>query len=261
MQNSNVNKNEISIATIDDVTFIKSWLKREYEKNFEGFYSNLNLIQEGQRNGELFVSRKANDAVAFQLGKLNADIVSVREENRREGHASDLFIALLERAKMAGNSFLVVQCVPEESLTFWKKLGFKCWHPANRSGVWAYYLVEKINNLTHPERIINLKIEFHSDSAIYENSSNLVQTYLVKGEITARGIILERRIFGIQEKTMFGMAIRIKAANRELLFCKAIDLEASSPGVILYNNNLVSIDSIILNEADGRLMELVRANH
>lgn len=261
MRNSKENKNEISIATIDDVTFIKGWLKREHNKNFDGFYSNLNQIQEGQQKGELFVSRKENEAVAFQLGKVNADIISVREENRKEGHARNLFIALLERAKGAGNSFLVVQCVPESSLSFWTKLGFNCWHPTNRLGIWAYYPIEKINSLTHLERIIEVRIEFYPDSAIYEDKPTPIQTYLVKGEVAAGEIILERRVFGVQENTMFGMAIRLMVKNRELLFCKIINLEVSSPGVIVYNNNMVSVDSITLNEANDPLAELDSANH
>ena len=85
------------------------------------------------------------------------------------------------------------------------------------------------------------------------------QTQFVKGGVTTGQILLERRIFGIDEVAMDEMAVRITVANEELLFCKTTDLRANLHGVIAQNPHMVSVTKIELKEQRNFLREIACA--
>lgn len=128
------------LATTEDLKIIKSWLKEEFDhsRTGNGFYNNTNLIEEGQKRGELTVAidNKDNLPVAFYLGNgCSAEILEVRPDYRGKGIGRLFVEYIIKCAKDKGYPAISGFCCPEESLPFWLKMGFK------RTGNWVKFNV------------------------------------------------------------------------------------------------------------------------
>lgn len=109
----------------EDITSILAWLKREHDEDGEGLWCNHNLISDSlDRPGDIWVIRRNGEAVAFQLGRYSAEILSVRKDCRKMGLGRALVEASVERAFSDEVNALSVQCQPKESLGFWERMGF-----------------------------------------------------------------------------------------------------------------------------------------
>jgi GNAT superfamily N-acetyltransferase len=118
------------LATIEDLKIVKSWLKEEFDRSAirNGFYNNINMIEEGQKRGELTVAidNKDNLPVAFYLGNgCSAEILEVRPDYRRKGIGRLFVEHIIKCAKDKGYPAISGICCSAESLPFWLKMGFK----------------------------------------------------------------------------------------------------------------------------------------
>ena len=125
---------EVFEATREDLVFILAWLRREYdEDDSSGFWCNRGVISNAfDKPKNLWVIRRNGEAVAFQVGQYAADILSVRKDYRNRGMATALLEASIERAKPDNVNVLSLQCAPETSLGFWKRMGFEEYHDPQR---------------------------------------------------------------------------------------------------------------------------------
>jgi GNAT superfamily N-acetyltransferase len=136
-------KLNIRLATKPDFEEIESWLKKEYKSGQGGFYSNINLIKDGQKEGTLTVAvcESNNLPIAFYLGsKCMAEILEVKHDYRKKGIGKLLMKYILERAKKEGCIGVSGFCSPKESLPFWLSIGFERVTNPNESYQVAYPL-------------------------------------------------------------------------------------------------------------------------
>jgi GNAT superfamily N-acetyltransferase len=125
MSDDAITTTDVVEASPEDITCVLGWLKREYDEDGEGFWCHDHLISDAvNRPGDMWVIRRDGGAVAFQLGKYSASILSVRKDYQKMGLGAALVKASVKRAFMDNVNALSVQCRPEASLGFWKRMGF-----------------------------------------------------------------------------------------------------------------------------------------
>lgn len=229
---------EVVEATPQDISCILSWLEQEYEEDGDGFWCNHNLISDaGERPEELWVIRKNQKALAFQLGRYSADIVSVRKDHRKMGMAKALVEASKVRAFRDDVNALMVHCMPESSLNFWLRMGFLQYEdPDYPEQIKAHLILDRTFSLPADLPTIDVAISFYPEEALYGAREHVspVATYQLKGAYSADGsVTLDRRAIGFTHIGGCGRdtAIKIEVAGEQLCFCKGKRNEAAAFGV------------------------------
>lgn len=120
---------EVRDATAADLESILVWLKREYEKEGQSFWSNRGLIADAQRDGQLRVAidTTTREPVAFLVNNQplwnEIYILAVEPTRRHAGLGTVLVRDFLETAKTNGSLGVWGECSPESSEPFWRKMG------------------------------------------------------------------------------------------------------------------------------------------
>lgn len=168
--------------------------------------------------------RRDGEAVAFQVGEYSADILLVRKEYRKCGMATSLVEASIKRAIAANVNVLSVECKPETSLKFWKKVGFKEYsdprHPDDlmvRRELPRTYVLP--SNMPPVEAVIG----FYLEEALYDRTQYIpIVEHRVAGVRLDGSIMLERRVIGLCDVPPGqDLAIKIEVNGVERCFCKA----------------------------------------
>lgn len=243
-------------ATPEDIACILAWLKREYDEDGEGFWCNHNLISEVKSSaGDLWVIRRDGEAVAFQLGKYSASILSVRRDYRKMGLGTALVQASIKRAFMDNVNALSVQCEPESSLGFWKRMGFVQYDdPDFPDHVNARLMLPRSFELPETPSPIDVVIGFYPESAIYGGATDVqpIAEHHVKGVRGIDGsIMLDKRVIGISHggSVHRDIAIKIEVDGVIRCFCKGKHEPAKAIGVQRdWSGGTFFIDSIELDE-------------
>lgn len=111
-------------VTEADLAYIGDWLSRE-ERDGKGFIHNWSMIEKAASRGEMIVSTSEERPVAFLTCGLSRDsILQVKSEDKRSGHGRALVEHALQIENARGNSVVVIQCEPKESIEFWSRMGF-----------------------------------------------------------------------------------------------------------------------------------------
>ena len=143
-------KDEIRTSTDRDFKAIADWLRDEDRQGVaDSFYCNLDAIESSHQKGRLLVYLDGSTGlpVAFQLGGLiHPGILEVRHDMRGRGIGRKLVEHCVERARASNECILKIQCKPETSIPFWKKMGFKLLDPKAERRL-AYRIVEKRHEL------------------------------------------------------------------------------------------------------------------
>jgi GNAT superfamily N-acetyltransferase len=119
-------------ATASDLAVISAWLQYESEQATYGvdggyFWSNIDLIKEGHRRGDItaLIDLDYDRAVAFCLSAGDSlEILAVRADLRRRGLGRMFAAGMIDEARRAGMMGLRAQCAPRSSIPFWESLGF-----------------------------------------------------------------------------------------------------------------------------------------
>jgi GNAT superfamily N-acetyltransferase len=238
MPHSTTTSSETVPATPEDITCILAWLKHEYDQDGEGFWCNHSLISEAlDRPGNLWVIRRNGEAVAFQLGKYSADILSVRKDHRNRGLGTALVDASVERAFKDEVNALLVQCQPKQSLGFWERMGFvRCDDLEQFSNVMARRILPRTFDLGIAQSLIQVVIGFYPESATYGHSKDIrpIEEHHVSGVLTNDGsIMLDRRIVGLSHlgEANRDTVVKIEVDGVVRCFCKAKCEEAQAVGI------------------------------
>jgi GNAT superfamily N-acetyltransferase len=193
---------EVVEATPEDITCVLAWLKREYDEDGEGFWCNNNVISDAlDRPGCMWVVRRNGEAVAFQLGRYSASILSVRKDYRNSGMGKALVQASIERAFMDNVNALSVQCNPESSLGFWKRMGFVRYGDFGPySDVKARRILPRPFVLPASPPPIDVVIGFYPESATYGDAKDeppIAEHHVLGVKINDGSIILDQRVIGL----------------------------------------------------------------
>lgn len=120
---TNLNPNEKHLANIE------SWLKEEWAKTSNGFYSNWHMIPQAFAEKRLSVITENDYAIGFIVYRLNnltatIDVAEIKPVKRQKGYATRLVDETLEFFKSKGVLAVQLFCAPESSEPFWKRIGF-----------------------------------------------------------------------------------------------------------------------------------------
>jgi GNAT superfamily N-acetyltransferase len=219
---------EVFEATHEDLVTILAWLKHEYDEDSRsGFWCNRPCISRalGERRS-LWVIRRNGKAVAFQVGEYSAKILSVRKDYRRCGMATSLVEASIERAKKDDVNALSVQCKPERSIEFWKKMGFEEYSdPRHPDDLMVRRVLPRTYVLASNSSPVKVVIGFYPEAALYNRAEHIppIAEHRAKGVHLDGSIILEGRVIGLCDDVSPGqdLAIKIEVNGVEHCFCKA----------------------------------------
>lgn len=225
-------------ATHEDIARILAWLKREYDKDGDGFWCNHNLISAAFDSlGDLSVIRRNGEAVAFQLGRYSAASLSVRKGYRNMGLGAALVEASVERALRDDVNALSVHCEPKESLGFWERMGFVRYGDIGPySVIKARRILPRTFDLPIATSPIDVVVGFYAESATYEDAKDVlpIAEHHVAGVHANDGVImLDQRVVGLSH---YGDENRDTVVKIELdgvihCFCKAKYERARAVGV------------------------------
>ena len=230
---------EVSPAIQNDLVCILAWLEREYdEDDGDGFWCNRDVIRDAfDEAGNLWVIRRDGEAVAFQVGEYAASIISVRKDHRRSGLATSFVKASIERAKAADVNMLSVQCAPEASFAFWKRMGFEKYHDYRRPGdLRVRRVLPRTFDPPPNPAPIEVIVGFYPEKATYHDGQDIppIEENRVVGFRDLDGsILLERRVIGLchDEPDCRDLAIKIKVDGVVRCFGKAKHQAAEDAGV------------------------------
>jgi GNAT superfamily N-acetyltransferase len=225
-------------ATPEDISCILAWLKREYDKDGEGFWCNHNLISDSLDSpGDIWVIRRNGAAVAFQLGRYSADILSVRKDHRKMGLGAALVQASVERALGDDVNALSVQCQPKESLGFWERMGFVRYGDLNPySDVKARRILPRTFDLPIASSPIEVVIGFYPESAAYGDAKDVLpiaEQHLVGVNANDGSIMLNQRVIGLSDlgEESRDTVVKVVVHGVVRCFCKAKNECARTVGV------------------------------
>lgn len=229
---------EVIEAMPADITCILAWLKREYDEDGEGFWCNRNLIADAlDTPGDMWVIRRDGEAVAFQLGRYSAAILSVRKDYRQMGVGTALVEASVERAFSDDVNALSVQCQPKESLGFWERMGFIRYGDLEpHSDIKARRILPRTFDLPLAPSPIDVVIGFYPESATYGDARDVlpIATHHVTGVHANDGsIMLGQRIIGLSHlgDENRDTVIKVEVDGEVRCFCKAKYEDARAVGV------------------------------
>jgi GNAT superfamily N-acetyltransferase len=134
-------------ATRTDLADILTFLKQEYEEEStgKGFWNQRHSIEMAQQHNELEVVVQPRDGkvLAFcvwSLHSVSMEIIEVRPGYRGKGFGPRLTQYVLDRLREQDSVGVMIQCMPEESLRVWQKMGFQRIENEGCTGIHAAYL-------------------------------------------------------------------------------------------------------------------------
>jgi GNAT superfamily N-acetyltransferase len=226
---------KIEKATAEDLAFILHWLEQEYDDEGVGFWCNHSIIKRSLSDGDLWVIRDCDQAIAFQVGHYAGDIVNVRKDKQRQGLGTALFEGSLDRAIQDNINVLFGECSPGSSLPFWEKHGFKRYGDMSDC---ATIKVRRVLLRTFPLSedlpCAAVSISFFPENALYKEDAPPVAVHNLQGRRRSDGVVLlGQRVIGFVSDVGRGdLIVKIDVDGFQLCFCKAKYKEAEDLGLV-----------------------------
>ena len=146
---------------------IKTWLKAEDEKTGQGFYGNWDVIEKAYQNDKMLVLVRDSKPLAFLIYRIeeltaSIDIMEVQPKYREHGFGRLIVDDFIKIATESGALAIDLYCSPEDSMRFWKSVGFEKFPkmPRKKSKIWMYKpIVEtaSIIELASEEEVLELQ--------------------------------------------------------------------------------------------------------
>ncbi len=187
----------IKVAAKIDLNKIEQWLRKEYEKEGQGFFSNKDIVIDNFYKNQLFVYIINNFPVGFITGPFDGpSILNVNKDFQGIGVGTRLFEYILNKAIKNKIDVIKIQCKPETSVGFWEKMGFTIHEKHEHS--YGYMIIEYKNNILSGEKI-KVVINTYSE----DNDEEVLSTYEPIAFLNKnKSITLAERLF-LFEKTLF----------------------------------------------------------
>ncbi len=154
-------------STDADLAEVGRWLKAEHERDGEGFWNNLNIIEGAHAKGRLFVlpDEVTDLPIGFIAnGEDGPDVLAVRTDRRGESVGRRLAQHMIQMFTDQDEvSVIELQCEPETSIPFWRKMGFTHYRSQGRDR--AYRVVEKTWPVDPDAPVVDVRIAFFPESA------------------------------------------------------------------------------------------------
>jgi GNAT superfamily N-acetyltransferase len=113
-----------------DIDDIIAWLKREYDRNGEGFYHNRNIIYDSHQSSKAIVLKHGEKDIGLVTWSedelhVNVDIFVIDINYRGKGCGDFFFKAISEYYRDEGFKAIKLFCEPRSSERFWQKMGLQ----------------------------------------------------------------------------------------------------------------------------------------
>lgn len=239
----------IRFATDKDMADIHSWLLDHGRRGIDGsFLCNWSLTENTYNEGKVIVGILNGQPVAYMW--CDFGIAEVREDLRGQGIGRKLVEHALTIARENDIACIDIECTPETSIPFWKKLGFKLYSENN-----AYLLIEKPLPLPTVAEPVDIEISFYPESRKWSSETKAIYSFspsAVKGKDSL--IYLSHRVAIFANSSIWNSdpIVSIKASGYEVYLGKAKHQEASDIGV-KYNGGAYAIERITIRSRGGSL--------
>lgn len=241
-------------STDADLAEVGRWLKAEYERDGEGFWCNRNILEDAHAKGRLLVlpDEVTDLPIGFIAnGEDGPDVLSVRTDRGGEGAGRRLAQHMVQLFTEQGEVRVIeLQCEPETSIPFWRKMGFTHYRSQGRDR--AYKVVEKIWPVDPDAPAVDVRIAFFPEAAKWRPDT---EPLLVA---TTRAIRESEFSIGLTERVVFHTGIRSGANDTvvsitvngvELFKDKAKYQQAKDLGVIA-DSYAYYLDEVVVTEEE-----------
>jgi Acetyltransferase (GNAT) family len=169
--------------------------------------------------------------------------IDIKNDFRRLGIGKKLVQRCIEIARAADEPVLEIECRPESSFPFWKRMGFTLYGNENH----AYRIVEKTFNLPARAARISVAFSFFPERPHWDETAAALQTLAVQATAEQAGLQLKRRMvfFGAAYGAVGDPVVETHVAGKRLYRDKAKYDDARSLGIHC-SGNVVFIDRIRL---------------
>lgn len=162
-------------STNQDLTEVLQWLKRQSDEEVGvTFWVNRRVVEASHQAGKLLVYKcpESGEPVAFQLGRLlSPGILEVRHDLRGKGIGEALVRHCLALAQAAGEDILYIQCKPESSIPFWKRMGFTLTGDDEYGPSYGYRVLPRTLRLPEGGRPASVVIGWYPEAALEDREA------------------------------------------------------------------------------------------
>lgn len=230
----------LRLATDHDVERIYSWLLEHDHREVHGsFLCNWNLTRQVHEEQQLLVAILQGEPIAYIWGDFG--ILEVCEEFRKNGVGKQLVEYAMKRAISNGRVAVSIECKPESSIPFWKKMGFE-FHNENQ----ASYVFEKSLDMPVDSSPINVEIMFYPEHAKWTPQAPPIKSYSPPAVLDNQGVIhLRHRVAAYVGSAHYhgDAIIKICVDGEAVYFDKAKYAKARAIGVA-YDSGAFYIDKM-----------------
>ena len=185
-------------SNLEDIAIIHKWLQKEEERGIEGnFLCNHTTIQNAHNNDELFVylDKISRDPIAYLCHKdYDPQILQVLSGFRNRGIGREMFEYCYSLAYSANKCIIKIQCAPDTSVPFWRKMGFYIERSHNHM-TYGYCVIKKIIELPKEGNDVYAVISFYPRSKEWDSLVNPIDVFSISARRDHSGIVhLSQRI-------------------------------------------------------------------
>lgn len=241
-------------STDVDLAEVRHWLKAEHERDREGFWNNMNIIEGAHAKGCLFVlpDEMTDLPIGFIAnGEDGPDILSVRTDRRGKGAGRRLAQHMVQRFMDQDEVCVIeLQCAPETSIPFWRKMGFT--HYRGQGEDRAYRIVEKTWPVDPAAPAIEARIGFFPESVKWKPDTEplLVATTKAARESEISIGLANRVVFHTGRRSgMNDTVVSIMVNGIELYRDKAKYQQARDLGVIA-DSYAYYLDEVVVTDEE-----------
>jgi GNAT superfamily N-acetyltransferase len=228
------------LANDPDVKRIYSWLLDHERRKVHGsFLCNWNLTQKVHDEKQLIVATIENEPIAYIWEDFG--ILEVREDFRSKGVGKRLVEYAMKHATSIGKYAISIDCYPESSIPFWKKMGFEIYN-----GNEALYIFNKSFDLPVDGTSVNVEIMFYPEQAKWTPETPPIKSFSPTAMLDTEGIIhLQYRVVAYVHNGQYNSDAMIKICidNKEVYFNKAKYEKAKAIGVA-YNSGAFYVEKL-----------------
>jgi GNAT superfamily N-acetyltransferase len=196
-------KSPIRGSSQQDVDQIHFWLQREKAEGVhDNFLCNWELTLRAHREHRLivYVDAASNTAVGYQWGGLlRPGILEVRRDMRRRGIGHALVNHRVAQALRRDEGLLYIQCKPESSIPFWRRVGFTLLDESNEDDgkQYAYRILEKKHELPPGGTPVHATVRFYPEEVKWKPSTAPLSSVSPPARMYADGFVrLSQRAYG-----------------------------------------------------------------
>ena len=155
-----------------DLELIRNWLFGQ-PPEIESLKANWSLTRQAHLDGDLWVYEDLGNKspIAYFWGGLNttSSIIDIQHGWRRKGIGRQIVLYLEHRSCVEGNSLLEIECAPESSEGFWKKMGFET--VSTRGKLIARKALEIWHDLSSSAEVVGVEVRFYPNEVKWKKDT------------------------------------------------------------------------------------------